>query len=256
VAIVTAVMLFGVRVADAKPPLVVVKAEFGKGATILRQRMADDLTGTGKTPEQLVAEAFIAAMTPLKMFEFRPASQTQSQNIIVIKIDESIPGLPWPAGDVQMVLAIKDETLPPSPFCLRACDDDPSICYCKDDCEPPSFADAGWYQRKFDGVRQSWPTGFLKNIPLTSGAHYAGGHITVAAPIADFGQRDGGPPTAFFELINGNVHRQFVFCRVHDSLAEGDDHAENAQKNCSYRPPGVPLAPFSGTVYLLNGGRL
>jgi hypothetical protein len=243
IATIAVILVAGAR-ADAKPRIVV-KTEFGPGALNLHKRIGADLTGDHiqKTPEEFITEQFIAAVAPLKMFEFRSAATAQSQHKVLIVIDAE-QSTPWPLGDVQLTLAIEGQTFQ-LPFCMRAA--------CFGDCIPPSFTLASWYRAKFESVLKQWPAGFLKNIPLSTAARYERGHIMVQADIAEFGQSPTGPPTAFFELINGSTQRQFVFCRAHDGLAEGDDHGTQAQANCSAGPvqPSLVL-PGAGTITLLK----
>jgi hypothetical protein len=230
---------------EAKP-LVVVKTEFGPAAKNLRKRIANDLRGDGdpRAPEAFITEQLLASLAPLRMFEFKPAvDPPQSQYVLSIVIDSPI--MPWPLGDVQLTLTIAGQSFQ-LPFCFRAA--------CYGVCIPPSFTSSEWYKAKFDALLAQWPPGFLKNIPLSTAASYKRGRITVPVDLAELGQPPNGPPTAFFELLNGSVQRQLVFCRTRNGQAEGDDHGDQAQPNCSTGPIGRPLdLPGLGTVTLLKG---
>lgn len=159
------------------------------------------------TVESFLSERLIKQLSKIGIFEFVPASDSIPPAMTLVG---SIVNTEWPRrGDlvIRLKLGSEDE----QPMVLV-----PSVSACNGalECRPPSFADELWYDEVFQRFVDQWPPGFLKSVVLTTTATYErGGVIRTDEGIEKFGQLDGGPPKALFDIAYGDNHRRtFVLC--------------------------------------------
>jgi len=199
------------------------------------------------TIERFLTEQLIAQLQRIQMFEFVPASPS-------IPVERTLVGrinTTWPtAGDVVLRLKLGDEREQPMVL-FRAVG-----CNSTAPCSPQSLTHGDWYEVVFREFVAQWPEGFLKSVPLTTTAVYeSGGVVRTEEDLGRFGQDNGGPPTALFDITYGSDRqRTFVLCHSHpeDPLKAAGFDVSHGGSSCSNRVPTSEPSGRNGRVTLVR----